>query len=204
MIHVLPPSSDDIISPHHFRGLGPTLKKSNNGPCLGWNKTGFQQGYCRSVFSPPFATSSGLLHLPSIKRDTQMPTSLEPSSLPPNHDATSPVDVSSIVDEWHIRVGRSLIGKMNSDLMYPFCPGDAREGNWTGFIVKSVAQPSPRNIIIIETSCFISSKKWKSSDSLLLIPRSSGRGRGRLFPLPIGGVPEIKMRGSDCFSVFAF
>ena len=37
--------------------------------------------------------------------DGQMPTSLAPSSAPPNHAATSPPDVSAIVDAWHSGVG---------------------------------------------------------------------------------------------------
>ena len=45
-------------------------------------------------------TSIGAAHLPPTCRETQMPTSGFFSLVPPNHAATSPFDVSTIVEAW--------------------------------------------------------------------------------------------------------
>src|SRR5688572_22781056 len=96
--HVRPSSFDVRIIPHHARGFGPTLKKSASSPLRSSNSTGFQVGKRVPSGCVPVATSTGDVHLPATRRDTQMPTSFAPSRVPPNQAATRPSRVSAIVD----------------------------------------------------------------------------------------------------------
>src|SRR5690606_10517646 len=56
LLQVRPLSWETHHSPHHCRGLGPTLKNSIGGPLVGWNSTGFQHGYRNSADWTPSAT----------------------------------------------------------------------------------------------------------------------------------------------------
>ena len=62
------------------------------------NSTGFQQAYRPPSACIPVATSIGRVHSPVTRRDSQMPTSVAPSRVPPNHAVTSPSRVSTMVD----------------------------------------------------------------------------------------------------------
>ena len=59
-------------------------------------------------YCTPFATSTGLVHLPSFHRESQTPTSGCPSWVPPNHATTSPLLVSATVEAWQLLNGAFL------------------------------------------------------------------------------------------------
>lgn len=51
-----------------------------------------------------------------------MELSIWGSLVPPNHAATRPSGVSTIVEAWQVGVGRPWMGKMNSESTLPFWP----------------------------------------------------------------------------------
>src|SRR5262245_28434495 len=85
-----------------------------SAPSRGCSSTGFQQGRRVSSACTPFAASMGAVHLPSTKREDQMPTSGFFSAVPANHAATREWSfASTMVVAWQL--GTGLGSKMNSD-----------------------------------------------------------------------------------------
>src|SRR5437016_957546 len=63
----------------------------------------------------PVAASTGGVHPPFARRESQMLTSAAPSRVPPNHAATSPSFVSTIVEACALANG--AVSNTNSDTM---------------------------------------------------------------------------------------
>src|SRR5512141_27122 len=85
----------------------------------------------------PLATSTGFDHPPSSRRETQIPTSLLPSSVPANHAASSePSRVSTIVEAWQPGVGGASRGKISS--AFSAASGESRS---PAFAAAIPAQP---------------------------------------------------------------
>ena len=81
-----------------LRGLGPDLVEQRQRAGRGSNSTGFQQGCRVPSGCTPLATSTGAVHAPLTSRAIQMPTSGAPSRVPPNHAATRPSFVATMVE----------------------------------------------------------------------------------------------------------
>src|SRR5947207_11206701 len=72
----------------------------------------------------PVATSTGGVQPPVPRRESQMPTSAAPSRVPPNHAATSPSFVSTIVEACALANG--AVSNTNSDTTIAVVSGEGR------------------------------------------------------------------------------